>query len=58
MKSLEITNRYIKAIKKLLRNLKDTQEGTLEDFDKFCNEQELKHLQQIKQDLLIHSRDG
>ena len=40
MKSLEIINRYIKSIKKLLRNLKDTQEGTLEDFDKFCKELE------------------
>ena len=53
MKSLEIVNRNIKAIKKLLYNLKDVQEGTKEDFDKYYHEQELKEQKQIKQDLEV-----
>ena len=53
MNSLEIVNRNIKAIKKLLYNLKDVQEGTKEDFDKYYHEQELKEQEQIKQDLEV-----
>ena len=53
MKSLEIVNRNIKAIKKLLYKLKDVQEGTKEDFEKYYHEQELKDFKIIKQDLEI-----
>lgn len=53
MKSLDIVNKNIKAIKKLLYNLKDVQEGTREDFDMYYHEQELKEQQQIKQDLEV-----
>lgn len=53
MKSLEIVNRNIKAIKKLLYKLKDVQEGTKEDFEKYYHEQELKDFKIIKQDLEV-----
>ena len=50
MKSLEIVNRNIKAIKKLLQNAK---EGTKEDFDKYYHEQELKEQLAIQQSLEV-----
>ena len=53
MKSLEIVNRNIKAIKKLLYKLKNVQEGTKEDFEKYYHEQELKDFKIIKQDLEV-----
>ena len=53
MNSLEIVNRNIKAIKKLLYKLKDVQEGTNEDFEKYYHEQELKDFKIIKQDLEV-----
>lgn len=53
MTSKEFINSKIKAIKKILYELKDidTQEGTIEDFNKYYNKLELKHLSRVKQDL-------
>ena len=51
MKSLEIVNSKIKHLKKRLYKLNDTKEGTVEDFEKYNLECELKEQLEIKEDL-------
>lgn len=53
MEGLEIVNSNVRLLKKQLYKLKDVQEGTKEDFQKYTLECELKEQLKIKQDLEV-----